>query len=457
MKFKAPVTKNETYDVTIMDLTYQGMGVAKIEDFPIFVANALPGEEIAMKVIKVAKSYAFGRVQAWKSKSPDRVELKDKEYTQTGIAPLQHLAYPAQLEFKQHQIQELFYKVHLDDIEVSPTIGMEKPYGYRNKAQIPVCSVNGQLTTGFYRRNSHDLVPIEDFYIQDPEIDKAILVVRDILRKYHTAPYNETNHTGVIKTIMVRRGHYSHEMMIVLITRAKKIPMNFEIVEEIRKQLPEVKSIIQNVNPAQTNVLMGKEEKILWGSSVIHDTLLGLKFAISADPFYQVNPVQTDKLYDLAIQKAGLTGKETVIDAYCGIGTISLAVAKHAKKVYGVEVVEKAIQDAKINAKLNDIHNVKFSVGKAEEKMADWQHDGLQPDVIVVDPPRKGLAPEFITAAAEIAPKRIVYGSCNPSTLVRDVQSFMDNGYLVSQPVVPLDQFPQTPHVESVTVLEQDK
>lgn len=457
MKFKAPVTKNETYDVTIMDLTYQGMGVAKIEDFPIFVANALPGEEIAMKVIKVAKSYAFGRVQAWKSKSPDRVELKDKEYTQTGIAPLQHLAYPAQLEFKQHQIQELFYKVHLDDIEVSPTIGMEKPYGYRNKAQIPVCSVNGQLTTGFYRRNSHDLVPIEDFYIQDPEIDKAILVVRDILRKYHTAPYNETNHTGVIKTIMVRRGHYSHEMMIVLITRAKKIPMNFEIVEEIRKQLPEVKSIIQNVNPAQTNVLMGKEEKILWGSSVIHDTLLGLKFAISADSFYQVNPVQTDKLYDLAIQKAGLTGKETVIDAYCGIGTISLAVAKHAKKVYGVEVVEKAIQDAKINAKLNDIHNVKFSVGKAEEKMADWQHDGLQPDVIVVDPPRKGLAPEFITAAAEMAPKRIVYVSCNPSTLVRDVQTFMDNGYHVSQPVVPLDQFPQTPHVESVTVLEQDK
>lgn len=455
MKFKAPVTKNETYDVTIMDLTYQGMGVAKIEDFPIFVANALPGEEIAMKVIKVAKSYAFGRVQAWKSKSPDRVELKDKEYTQTGIAPLQHLAYPAQLEFKQHQIQELFYKVHLDDIEVSPTIGMEKPYGYRNKAQIPVRSVNGQLTTGFYRRNSHDLVPIEDFYIQDPEIDKAILVVRDILRKYHTAPYNETNHTGVIKTIMVRRGHYSHEMMIVLITRAKKIPMNFEIVEEIRKQLPEVKSIIQNVNPAQTNVLMGKEEKILWGSSVIHDTLLGLKFAISADSFYQVNPVQTDKLYDLAIQKAGLTGKETVIDAYCGIGTISLAVAKHAKKVYGVEVVEKAIQDAKINAKLNDIHNVKFSVGKAEEKMADWQHDGLQPDVIVVDPPRKGLAPEFITAAAEMAPKRIVYVSCNPSTLVRDVQTFMDNGYHVSQPVVPLDQFPQTPHVESVTVLKR--
>ncbi|WP_427911014.1 23S rRNA (uracil(1939)-C(5))-methyltransferase RlmD [Pediococcus parvulus] len=457
MKFKAPVTKNETYDVTIIDLTYQGMGVAKIEDFPIFVANALPGEEIAMKVIKVAKSYAFGRVQAWKSKSPDRVELKDKEYTQTGIAPLQHLAYPAQLEFKQHQIQELFYKVHLDDIEVSPTIGMEKPYGYRNKAQIPVRSVNGQLTTGFYRRNSHDLVPIEDFYIQDPEIDKAILVVRDILRKYHTTPYNETNHTGVIKTIMVRRGHYSHEMMIVLITRAKKIPMNFEIVEEIRKQLPEVKSIIQNVNPAQTNVLMGKEEKILWGSSVIHDTLLGLKFAISADSFYQVNPVQTDKLYDLAIQKAGLTGKETVIDAYCGIGTISLAVAKHAKKVYGVEVVEKAIQDTKINAKLNDIHNVKFSVGKAEEKMADWQHDGLQPDVIVVDPPRKGLAPEFITAAAEMAPKRIVYVSCNPSTLVRDVQTFMDNGYHVSQPVVPLDQFPQTPHVESVTVLEQDK
>ena len=239
--------------------------------------------------------------------------------------------------------------------------------------------VNGQLTTGFYRRNSHDLVPMEDFYIQDPEIDKAIVVVRDILRKYHTAPYNEENHTGVIKTIMVRRGHYSHEMMIVLITRAKKIPMNFEITEEIRKQLPEVKSIIQNVNAAQTNVLMGKEEKILWGSAVIHDTLLGQNFAISADSFYQVNPVQTEKLYELAIKKAGLTGNETVIDAYCGIGTISLAMAQHAKTVYGVEIVDKAIQDAKINAKLNKIHNVKFFTGKAEEQMDKWQHDGLEP------------------------------------------------------------------------------
>lgn len=456
MKFRAPVSKNETYDVTIMDLTYQGMGVAKIDSFPIFVANSLPGEEIVMKVTKVAKTYAFGRVMEWKSKSPDRVEDKDAQYTQTGIAPLQHLAYPAQLEFKQHQVQELFYKVHLNSVEVSPTIGMDKPYGYRNKAQIPVRSVNGQLTTGFYRRNSHDLVPMEDFYIQDPEIDKAIVVVRDILRKYHTAPYNEENHTGVIKTIMVRRGHYSHEMMIVLITRAKKIPMNFEITEEIRKQLPEVKSIIQNVNAAQTNVLMGKEEKILWGSAVIHDTLLGQNFAISADSFYQVNPVQTEKLYELAIKKAGLTGNETVIDAYCGIGTISLAMAQHAKTVYGVEIVDKAIQDAKINAKLNKIHNVKFFTGKAEEQMDKWQHDGLEPDVIVVDPPRKGLAPEFITTATAMTPKKVVYVSCNPSTLVRDVQLFMENGYHVDQPVVPIDQFPQTPHVESVTVLVKD-
>ncbi|WP_412988411.1 23S rRNA (uracil(1939)-C(5))-methyltransferase RlmD [Pediococcus siamensis] len=456
MKFKAPVTKNETYDVTVMDLTYQGMGVAKIENFPIFIANSLPGEEIVMKVTKVAKTYAFGRVESWKSKSPDRVELKNKQYTQTGIAPLQHLAYPAQLEFKQHQIQELFYKAHLDQIEVSPTIGMEKPYGYRNKAQIPVREVNGQLTTGFYRRNSHDLVPIEDFYIQDPEIDKAIVVIRDILRQFHVEPYNETNHTGVVRTIMVRRGHYSHEMMVVLITRAKKIPMAFEVVEAIRKQLPEVKSIIQNVNAAQTNVLLGKEEKILWGSNVIHDQLLGLTFAISADSFYQVNPEQTNKLYDLAIKKAVLTGKETVIDAYCGIGTISLAMAKHAKKVYGVEIVDKAIQDAKINAQLNKIKNVKFVTGKAEDQMAKWQADGLKPDVIVVDPPRKGLAPEFIAAATEMQPKRVVYVSCNPATLVRDVQTFMAKGYHVSQPIIPLDQFPQTPHVESVTVLEQD-
>lgn len=454
MKRNQPVHKNESYSGKVIDLTYQGMGVIKIDTFPIFLTNALPGEEVDFKVTKVTANYAFGRVIKWNTTSPDRVEVKNKEYTQTGIAPLQHLSYSAQLQFKQHQIAELLQKAHLE-IPVNETIGMETPYHYRNKAQVPVREVRGQLQTGFYKRGSHQLVPIEDFYIQDSKIDEAIIVVRDLLRKYHIEPYDEQSNQGVVKTVMVRRGYYSHEMMIVIVTRHKRLPMSDQIVAGITAQLPEVKSIVQNINTPNTNVLLGEKNVLLWGSETITDQLLGLDFIISPRSFYQVNPQQTEKLYQLAIEKAGLTDNQTVIDAYCGIGTISLAVAKHAKQVYGVEIVEDAIHDAKKNAKHNGINNVKFVVGKAEEQMATWQADGLKPDVIIVDPPRKGLTNELIEAAAQMGPEKVVYVSCNPATLVRDIQLFADQGYQVKDAITPVDQFPQTTHIESVTVLEK--
>ncbi|GHP14698.1 putative RNA methyltransferase [Lentilactobacillus fungorum] len=454
MKTIAPVTKNETYTVDISDLTYQGLGVAKIDDFPIFIEDALPTENIVMKVIKVKKNFAFGRVIKINQKSPDRVELVDKSYTQTGIAPLQHLKYDAQLEFKRHQIEEDFKKLKLD-VEVAPTIGMQKPYQYRNKAQIPVRLVNGELQTGFYRKHSHDLIPIEDFYIQDPKIDQAIVLIRDILRKYRLKPYDERTNGGVIRNIMVRRGHYSHQMMVVLITRTEKLPSRQEIVAEITKALPEVKSIVQNINPKKTNALMGKENKVLAGQETIEDTLLGLKFDISANSFYQVNPIQTEKLYELAIKKAELSADDIVIDAYCGIGTISLPMAKVAKRVYGVEVVAEAVEDAKRNAQINHLDNVDFVAGYAEDQMAKWQADGLKPDVIVVDPPRKGLAASLIESVVKMQPKRVVYVSCNPATLARDAKLFSEQGYQINQPIQPVDQFPQTVHVESVTVFNQ--
>lgn len=454
MKINVPVHKNESLSGKVIDLTYQGMGVVKVDSFPIFITNTLPGEEIEYTVTKVARNFAYGRMTKLITKSPDRVEEKDRQYTQTGIAPLQHLAYSAQLKFKQHQIVELLEKARLD-IDVDETMGMETPYHYRNKAQVPVRMVRGQLETGFYKRGSHELVPIEDFYIQDPELDKAIIVVRDLLRRYHIEPYDEKTNHGNVKTIMVRRGYYSHELMIVFVTRAKKLLMHDQIVAEIVKQLPEVKSIVQNINPDKTNVLMGKENKTLWGSDTIKDQLLGLTFTISPLSFYQVNPQQTERLYERAIEQAELTGSETVIDAYCGIGTISLAVAGHAKDVYGVEVVPEAIQDAKLNAMNNHIENAHFVIGKAETQMAKWQEKGLKPDVIIVDPPRKGLAPEFITAAGEMQPKKVVYVSCNPSTLVRDIQRFAELGYHVTKPIQPVDQFPQTTHIESITVLSK--
>ena len=455
MKSKAPVSKNERLDVTITDLTYQGLGVAKVEDFPLFIENTLPGEEVTIQVTKVQSHYGFARAVAWTQESPDRVKDVDKTYRQTGIAPLQHLAYPAQLKFKQHQIAELFSKSH-QDVEVAPTMGMDNPTQYRNKAQVPVRMSKGQLETGFYRQHSHELIPLTDFYIQDPAIDAAIIKVRDLLRQFEIPAYNEVSDKGGIRNIMVRRGYYSHEMMIVLISRTQKIPSQAQLVDQIHQALPEVTSIVLNVNAKKTNVIMGNVTRVLYGKPTIEDTLMGLTFAISARSFYQVNPQQTEKLYQMAIDKAGLTGAETVIDAYCGIGTISLALAKHAKQVYGVEIVPEAIEDAKVNAQKNHLSNVTFAVNKAEDQMAEWQAAGIKPDVIVVDPPRKGLAESLIDSAAKMAPKKIVYVSCNPATLVRDVARFTELGYHVDGPVQPVDQFPQTPHVESVTVLVKD-
>ncbi|ABJ64703.1 23S rRNA (uracil(1939)-C(5))-methyltransferase RlmD [Levilactobacillus brevis] len=454
MKSKAPVSKNERLDVTITDLTYQGLGVAKVEDFPLFIENTLPGEEVTIQVTKVQSHYGFARAVAWTQESPDRVKDVDKTYRQTGIAPLQHLAYPAQLKFKQHQIAELFSKSH-QDVEVAPTMGMDNPTQYRNKAQVPVRMIKGQLETGFYRQHSHELIPLTDFYIQDPAIDAAIIKVRDLLRQFEIPAYNEVSDKGVIRNIMVRRGYYSHEMMIVLISRTQKIPSQAQLVDQIHQALPEVTSIVLNVNAKKTNVIMGNVTRVLYGKPTIEDTLMGLTFAISARSFYQVNPQQTEKLYQMAIDKAGLTGAETVIDAYCGIGTISLALAKHAKQVYGVEIVPEAIEDAKVNAQKNHLSNVTFAVNKAEDQMAEWQAAGIKPDVIVVDPPRKGLAESLIDSAAKMAPKKVVYVSCNPATLVRDVARFTELGYHVDGPVQPVDQFPQTPHVESVTVLKR--
>lgn len=455
MKRKAPVVKNQEIEADVIDITYEGNGVVKLDDFPIFVTNAVPGERVLVGVTKVASTYAFGRVIKRLVESPDRNNEIEANALLTGIAPLAHLNYDAQLKHKQKQVADVFNKQHVD-VEIAPTMGMDNPWGYRNKAQIPTREINGLLTTGFYRRGSHRLVEIEDFLIQDPKIDEAILVVRDILRKYHTEAYNEETHKGTIRNIMVRRGYYSHEMMVVLVTRSKKLPLAEVIVQDIRAALPEVKSIVQNVNQEKTNVIMGEKNNILWGKSTIKDQLLGKTFAIGPNSFYQVNPQMTERLYEMAAQKAELKATDTVVDAYSGIGTISLAIADQVKQVIGVEIVAGAVDDAKRNADINNIKNVKFELGKAEEKMVEWQDAEVAPDVIFVDPPRKGLTEELIVAATGMAPERIVYISCNPATLARDAVQIIENGYHIKGDVQPIDQFPQTTHVESITVFEKN-
>lgn len=456
MKKNTPVKKNDELVATISDLTYQGMGVAKVEGYPLFVAGALPGEEVKLHVLKADKNYGFAKALEYLTTSPDRVSAGKKELVQTGITPLQHWAYPAQLKYKRKLVVDLLQKAHLSDLEVADTVGMEEPYNYRNKAQVPAREWHGKLTTGFFRRGSHNFIPLEDYYIQDPRIDEVIIAVRDILRKYKVPAYNEEKHSGVIRNVMVRRGHYSGEVMVVLVTKTKKLMGAAEISADIQKACPDVISVMQNINTEKTNVILGKTSKVLRGRNYIQDQLNGLTFDISAQSFYQVNPVQTEKLYSRAVELAGLTGEETVIDAYCGIGTISLSLAQAAKQVYGVEIVPAAIEDAKQNARLNHLENLTFEVASAEDAMKKWAAAGIKPDVIVVDPPRKGLAAEFIEAAATAAPQKIVYVSCNPATLVRDIERFGEQGYSVKQPLEPFDQFPQTTHVETIAVLERD-
>lgn len=451
-----PVNKNEQHTVTIEDLTFEGMGVAKINGYPLFIEDALPGEKAEVKIHKTGKTYGYAKVMNRLNSSKDRVPLKNRSYTRAGIAPLQHMSYAAQLAFKKQQVVNVMQRIaRMPEVPVLNTIGMEEPWGYRNKAQVPVRKVEGLLTTGFFRKNSHDLIPMEDFYIQDPKIDEAIIAVRDIMREYGVKPYNEKDNTGNLRHIVVRRGYHTGEMMIVLVTRTAKLFPTSKIIPAIQEALPEVVSIVQNVNPRGTNVILGEDAIVLYGEDKYRDELMGNTFEISHRSFYQVNPLQTEKLYQTVLDFAAMTGEETVIDAYCGIGTITLALAKKAKEVYGIEIVEMAVEDAKRNAALNGVENVTYQLGAAEEVMLKWAEEERTADLLVVDPPRKGLEGQFIDAVLEMKPSKMVYVSCNPATLARDLALLAEGGYNVEK-IQPVDLFPQTNHVESVTLLTRN-
>lgn len=445
------VNKNEVHQIDITDLSHQGLGVGHIDRFTIFVENALPGETVEVKITHVGRRMAHAFTTNILTASPHRVDTIDRLHTQNGTMPLQHLAYDQQLIFKQKQVQDALSRIAgVKDFSVNETIGMEHPYGYRNKAQIPVREIRGQLTTGFYRKGTHDLIEIEDFVIQAPEIDQAIIIVRDILRKYGLKAYDEERHLGDIRHIIVRQGHFTGEIMIVLVTNTLTLPHAQEIVADIQKEIPEVVSIVQNINTKKTNVILGKKAMVLFGQDYYTDKLLEHTFKISHQSFYQVNSVQTEKLYQIATEYADLKKDETVVDAYCGIGTMTLSLAEKAGKVYGVDIVPQAIENAKTNAVDNGIKNVEFDVGDAGEWLVEKVKDGLKVDTVVVDPPRKGLTNEFIQAVLAIQPERMVYVSCNPNTLARDLKFFIDEGYEI-QEVQPVDMFPQTHHIETVT------
>lgn len=448
-----PVKKNDYIDVEFVDLTHEGQGVAKIDGFPVFVPGGLPGESAQIKILNVKKNYGYGKLIEIREKSPYRVEIPKEDMHKYGGCQLHHMSYEGQLQFKQNLVEQTLTRIgKLQDVNIHPIIGMEQPFHYRNKAQVPVGERNGRLITGFYKPRTHEIIDTDESVIHMEAINDAIKIVKEICSELGVTAYNEEAHTGVLRHIMARFGRKTDELMIVLITRTEKLPHRKEIVEKIVAALPNVKSVVHNVNPKRTNVILGEKTQVLWGQNVIYDYIGNVKFAISPRSFYQVNPVQTQVLYDKALAYAGLTGEEIVFDAYCGIGTISLFLAQQAKKVYGVEVVPDAINDAKKNADLNGNTNVEFSVGEAEVVIPNWAEEGIHADVIVVDPPRKGCDAALLKTIIEMKPKRVVYVSCNPATLARDLGILEADDYQTVE-VQPVDMFPMTMHVECCALL----
>ena len=448
-----PVQKNEYIEVIFEDLTHDGAGVAKVEGYPLFVPNGLPGEKAKIKVIKVNKGYGFGRLMEITEASPYRVEPECPIYKECGGCQLQHMSYEGQLKAKEKQVSDVLQRIgKLENVKVHPVIGMENPWRYRNKAQVPIGENEGGLIGGFYQQRSHQIIDMKACIIQQEKNDEVVKKVKEICNINGVRAYDEQKHKGELRHIMARYGLKSGEVMVVLVTRTNELTGKKKIIEEIAKRIPGVKSIVQNINSKKTNVIFGDETKVLWGEEVIYDSIGDIKFAISARSFYQVNPEQTKVLYDKALEYADLTGEENVIDAYCGIGTISLFLAQKARKVYGVEIVPEAIEDAKKNAELNGISNVEFAVGEAETVIPEWYENGVVADVLVVDPPRKGCDDKLLQTIINMKPKKVVYVSCNPATLARDLRVLEDGGYQTVE-VQPVDMFPQTMHVECVAQL----
>ncbi|HEY0827545.1 MAG TPA: 23S rRNA (uracil(1939)-C(5))-methyltransferase RlmD [Bacilli bacterium] len=462
-----PVEKNGEYAADIIGIGHEGEGVGRVNGFTLFIHGALPGEKVLVKVMKLKKTYGYAKLVHILEASPDRVAAPCLIYDRCGGCQLQHASYEAQLRFKRQQVVDNLERIgglrvmgggdtNVSDIKhtvlVHPTIGMSDPWRYRNKAQVPFGEEQGGLIGGFYARGSHRIIDTDTCLIQSEAGDDVFRQVKEIARSLGIPAYNEVMHRGLLRHVVVKTGFRTGEIMIVLVINGEKIPRVDQWIVRIREEIKGVTSICLNINRQKTNVIFGNITKVLWGSDVIYDYIGDIKFAISARSFYQVNPVQTEVLYRKALDYAALTGVETVIDAYCGIGTISLFLAQHAKQVYGVEIVSEAIEDAKVNVQLNGMSNVQFAVGKAEEVIPAWSKQGIKPDVIVVDPPRKGCDIELLNTIIEMKPERVVYVSCNPATLARDLRILEDGGFRTVE-VQPVDMFPHTVHVETVSLL----
>ncbi|WP_132079306.1 23S rRNA (uracil(1939)-C(5))-methyltransferase RlmD [Anaerospora hongkongensis] len=451
----APVTAGSRYTVEIIGLGHSGEGVGRFQDFTIFVSQALPGEVVEVQVSEVKKNYAKAKLTGVKQASAERVEPLCSVYQSCGGCQLQHLSYAGQLNAKRQQVVDAVTRIgKLADVAVHPTLGAANPWYYRNKMQFPVGKAGGKVAVGCYSQGTHAIINTENCCIQHAVNNTIADQVRRIVTEFNIPTYDERTGEGVIRHVMGRVGTATGEVMVALVTAVDKLPSQEKVIAALRQAIPGLTSIVQNVNPKRGNIIMGETTRTIWGKDTITDKLGDLTFHISARSFFQVNTEQTVLLYGKAVEYAGLTGQETVIDAYCGTGTITLFLAGQAAKVYGIEIVKPAIADAWQNAQTNKIENVEFIAGDAVEVMPELYRNGVRPEVIVVDPPRAGCEPKVLETFVKMKPERIVYVSCNPASLARDLAILSEQGYQTME-IQPVDMFPHTHHVECCVWLKR--
>ena len=442
MKEEVPVKKNEEYVVKIADYGTDGEGIAKINDFTVFVAGALKNEKCKIHITKVLSSYAYAKIVEILEKSEHRVQSDCKTYPKCGGCSLRHIDYKETLQIKRQKVQNLVNKMLNDKIIVDETVGMDKPVFYRNKAIYPISS---NKMPGIFAARSHDVIEFEECKIQTINSQK---IAKFILENWDNSIYDEKTGKGLLRNIMIREGFATNEIMVVLVQNGDKKYDASNLV----KEFPNIKTVAVNVNTKNTNVVLANKNIICYGEGFIYDKLGGYTFKISPNSFYQVNPKQTEKLYNLAVEKANLKADDILCDLYCGIGTIGIFASKYVKKVYGIEIVESAVKDANENAKLNNVNNIEFILGDTEKAFDSLLKNDIKPTVVIVDPPRKGLDDTTIENLCKLKLDRVVYVSCNPATLVRDLAK-MEEIYIVKN-ITPVDNFCYSSHVESVTVLE---
>lgn len=448
--------KDDLIEVTIEDLSEEGTGIGKFEGMTFFIKDAVIGDRVRAKIMKMKKNYGFARLMEVLTPSPDRVEPLCPVARQCGGCQIQAMSYEAQLAFKTRKVESNLKRIgKFEEIPMESIIGMEDPFHYRNKAQFPFGkNRDGKIITGFYAGRTHSIIENTSCHLGKEVNEKILEKILAWMNAFHVEPYNEATGKGLMRHSLIRCGFRTGEIMVCLVINGRKIPGEEALVDSL-KIIPGMTSISLNVNKEKTNVILGREVINLWGRPYIEDYIGEVKYQISPLSFFQVNPVQTERLYGKALEYAGLTGEETVWDLYCGIGTISLFLARKARKVYGVEIIPDAIEDARRNASLNGFTNTEFYVGKAEEVLPEkYEKEGVRADVIVVDPPRKGCDETLLSTMVKMQPERIVYVSCDSATLARDLRYLCDNGYELKR-VCPADMFPQTVHVETVCLLSK--